>query len=333
MSTRFTHHGGAFSEPRVAREVVCADPQAWDRVDRHHVGDRTQSQVTHGADPPALERQQALLLEMLRRAAGASVSYAQLQDAGIEFPASVVSELELAGVSVERCDIHKRGARRMTGVRLRPPRELSEMPTPPSGFALPDSRESVARLTRALADRVTKPSWRVAALLAGGLAAALLIVALSSGGRGHHVAVAHRQLRAAGSAAARSHIRAASQAGAGAGGRARPAPRAALTAPSPALAAQLDAQGHEMLERGRYGEAIAVLEQTLSATGENLEDCLQPVNETCLTYAYALYDLGRALRLDGNSAAAVPVLQRRLQIENQRPTVQAQLELALAQRS
>jgi hypothetical protein len=64
-----------------------------------------------------------------------------------------------------------------------------------------------------------------------------------------------------------------------------------------------------------------------------LQDCLRPVSETCLTYAYALYDLGRALRLDGDPSAAVPILQRRLRIENQRPTVQAQLELALARTS
>ena len=29
----------------------------------------------------------------------------------------------------------------------------------------------------------------------------------------------------------------------------------------------------------------------------------------CLTYAYALYDLGRALRLSGDPAAAVPILE------------------------
>lgn len=58
-----------------------------------------------------------------------------------------------------------------------------------------------------------------------------------------------------------------------------------------------------------------------------------PASGTCLTYAYALYDLGSALRLDGYPAAAVPILQRRLQIDNQRATVQAQLELALAQTS
>jgi hypothetical protein len=50
----------------------------------------------------------------------------------------------------------------------------------------------------------------------------------------------------------------------------------------------------------------------------------------CLTYAYALYDLGRALLLDGDPRAALGVLSERLQIDNQRATVQEQLELARA---
>ena len=47
-----------------------------------------------------------------------------------------------------------------------------------------------------------------------------------------------------------------------------------------------------------------------------------------MTYAYALYDLGRALRLAGNAGAAVPVLTKRLQIDNQRTTVRNELGLA-----
>jgi tetratricopeptide (TPR) repeat protein len=310
LSARFTQHGGGHSERRDARE----------------------------ADPPVVERQQAVLLEMLRRAAGAPVSYAQLQDAGIEFPASVVSELELAGVSVERCDVHERGGRRLAGVRLDPRREQSEIPgqqseipTQPPASALRDARTSVARLRQALGERVAKLSLPAAALLAAGRVVIVLVLVVSSGGgRALNVAATHRKQRPAVSAAARSHVPAASERGSAAGPQARPTPRATPTPVSPALAVQLDAHGHEMLEQGRYGEAIALLERTLTASGENLQDCRQPASETCLTYAYALYDLGRALRLDGDASAAVPVLRRRLQIENQRPTVQAKLELALA---
>ena len=94
---------------------------------------------------------------------------------------------------------------------------------------------------------------------------------------------------------------------------------------------QLEAQGHELLEAGRSGDAVQVLTRAVSATGQHLGECLQPASETCLTYAYALYDLGRALQLDGHPAAAVPVLQDRLQIDNQRPTVAVELDRARAQ--
>jgi hypothetical protein len=39
-------------------------------------------------------------------------------------------------------------------------------------------------------------------------------------------------------------------------------------------------------------------------------------------------DLGRALRLDGESGAAVQIFSERLRIENQRPVVQHELDLA-----
>lgn len=50
--------------------------------------------------------------------------------------------------------------------------------------------------------------------------------------------------------------------------------------------------------------------------------------EPCLTYADALYDLGRALALSGHPQQAVPILRRRPQINNQRVTVQNELALA-----
>jgi hypothetical protein len=97
---------------------------------------------------------------------------------------------------------------------------------------------------------------------------------------------------------------------------------------SPALASKLEASGHTLLEAGRYGVAIGVLKRAVLATGEHVGACLNPGTQTCLTYAFALYDLGRALRLSGHPDAAVPILERRLQIDNQRPIVAAELELA-----
>ena len=119
-----------------------------------------------------------------------------------------------------------------------------------------------------------------------------------------------------------------------AAGGARPPSARRSTPPAPsvpvsaALATELEAQGHSLLEAGRDADAVTVLKRAVLATGESLDACLEPASSTCLTYAYALYDLGRAVRLSGEPQAAVPILERRLQIDNQRSTVVAQLQLA-----
>jgi tetratricopeptide (TPR) repeat protein len=69
---------------------------------------------------------------------------------------------------------------------------------------------------------------------------------------------------------------------------------------------------------GNYASAIPVLRQAVAAATPD-----------SLTYAYALFDLGRSLRLAGDPRAAVPVLWRRMQIPNQIPVVRAELALAL----
>jgi tetratricopeptide (TPR) repeat protein len=97
---------------------------------------------------------------------------------------------------------------------------------------------------------------------------------------------------------------------------------------SPADAAALQATGHEQLAAGRYPQAIGSLLAAIRASGQSLPACMQPTTDACLTFAYALYDLGRALRLDGNPSAAVPVLRERLRIDNQRPVVEQELQLA-----
>jgi hypothetical protein len=71
-----------------------------------------------GRRAPVLDAQQAMLIGALRRAGGRAVSYAELRDAGIELPATVVSELELAGAPIERCFGGAHGERHVIGVRL-----------------------------------------------------------------------------------------------------------------------------------------------------------------------------------------------------------------------
>jgi serine/threonine-protein kinase len=93
-------------------------------------------------------------------------------------------------------------------------------------------------------------------------------------------------------------------------------PAAQTTAPP--TAATLEAQGHGLMASGNYTGAIPVLRKALTAS-----------SPTSLTYAYALFDLGRSLRLAGDPRAAVPILYKRLQIPNQTNVVRGELELAL----
>jgi eukaryotic-like serine/threonine-protein kinase len=83
--------------------------------------------------------------------------------------------------------------------------------------------------------------------------------------------------------------------------------------------AQLNAQGFELMNAGRYEEAIPVLQRAVDSFPPGTSD---------LNYAYALFNLGRSLRLAGRPDEAIPILEQRLQIPNQRGTVKKELDLA-----
>jgi hypothetical protein len=104
-----------------------------------------------------------------------------------------------------------------------------------------------------------------------------------------------------------------------------PAARAVGARSAAPSAAQLQAHGHELLEAGQGRAASARLSAAIAATGARLSECVEPASNACLTYAYALYDLGRALALEGRSAQAVSVLEQRLRIDNQRGVVASEL--------
>jgi hypothetical protein len=314
--------------------------------------------LEHDVPFEPLERQQALLLAALRKASGAPVSYAQLRDAGIEFPASVVSELELAGVSIERCYERVDGSRRAIGVRLDPTRDDLVISSDPSAdVRVPEPLfESMPAAAAAGADIRSRRSLAPAApLAAAGIALALVIVALTAGdSRGGHTIITTTRSHARSSARAATSIRSVAAAPSQQAAQTQtsqpqtqpasqppttpasqppttPASQPPTTPVSAALAVKLEANGHELLQAGQYTGAVPVLERALAATGESLRGCVQPSNEQCLTYAYALYDLGRALLLSGSPAAAVGVLEHRLQIENQQPIVAAELASARRQ--
>jgi tetratricopeptide (TPR) repeat protein len=83
--------------------------------------------------------------------------------------------------------------------------------------------------------------------------------------------------------------------------------------------ASLNEQGFALIQAGEYEAAVPVLEEAVAAYPEGSED---------LSYAYALFNLGNALRLSGRPDEAIPVLEKRLEIPNQTGTVEAELEQA-----
>jgi serine/threonine-protein kinase len=101
-----------------------------------------------------------------------------------------------------------------------------------------------------------------------------------------------------------------------------PEPEPEAPAPSgddPALAASLNDEGYELLQAGRYEAAIPKLEESVATFPAGTDD---------INYAYALFNLGSALRLSGRAAEAIPILEQRLQIADQTGAVAAELEAA-----
>ena len=94
------------------------------------------------------------------------------------------------------------------------------------------------------------------------------------------------------------------------------------TAPAvedPETGAALNRRGFEMIQAGRYEEAVPVLQQAVDSFPEGSEE---------LDYAYALFNLGNALRLSDRPEEAIPVLERRLEIPNQTAEVESELAAA-----
>jgi serine/threonine-protein kinase len=99
-----------------------------------------------------------------------------------------------------------------------------------------------------------------------------------------------------------------------------PAPTQSQTTPAPTASAdpaQMQMQAHNLINQGKYADAIA-LDKQVVAKGPS----------TGLTYAYALFDLGHALRVSGHPDQAIPILEQRLKINNQRGVVKQELQKA-----
>ena len=101
-----------------------------------------------------------------------------------------------------------------------------------------------------------------------------------------------------------------------------PAPTATTPADQPidpAAGRQLNDQGFALARAGDHEAAVPVLERAVASF---------PQDSTDINYAYALFNLGRSLRLSGRADEAVAPLERRLRFNNQRGVVQRELDLA-----
>ncbi len=181
---------------------------------------------------------------------------------------------------------------------------------PPEPIALAEPVERKGAETA----RPGSPRLRAAAILALFAAAAVIaVVVLSGGGKGGRTADSpHAQAKQA---------KGQKQSGEETETAATEAPAAAPTASGadPTRGSSLNEQGYAMVQAGEYEAAVPVLEEAVRSFPEGTED---------LDYAYALFNLGNALRLSGHPEEAIPVLEQRLQIPNQTETVERELEAA-----
>ena len=324
-----------------------------------------------------LDEDQARLLEMLRAAAGKPVPFSELRSRGIDNPAVLCYELEIAGVPITHVERPRRGAAAVpVGVQLdagwfaAPAAAAQDPPwrercdaglarahqTWTKGFSagsgalagfLTRGRGALARMRARVDDMdtgwdVLSPRQTRAGLLVGAAALAVVIalaIALGSGSG------AHRGSAGLAGAQKRAHL-AGLRGSTGTGGTAHHAQtRRQSTSDSAGTSAghstsvgegggratQLQAEGHQLLAEGHYAAAAADLRAAIAASGGSPARCQEPSTESCLAYAYALYDLGRALQAQDKPGQAVPVLNERLHIDNQRQTVRAQLHSARSQ--
>jgi serine/threonine-protein kinase len=192
--------------------------------------------------------------------------------------------------------------------RRRPSPAPTAAPTPPAKPAPPLPPGS--RTSRG-------PSARPLAI--GALAAAAIAVgiATAAGGGSHHARPARQTV------ASHTPSPVVTRTAPKPKHHAKPAPRPAApteTAPPPPSGVVLEARGHQLMVDGQYGAAISVLHEALRASAPGT-----------LNYAYALFDLGRSLRLAGDPQAAIPILEERLQIPDEPQIVRTELKLALKQ--
>ena len=237
--------------------------------------------------------------------AGAQVDRTHAMGAGIVDPTRPLAPVEPAGRP--RAPVEPAGGPLAPVEPAGRPRATPIQPSPPHGGP----------------GRASAPAKRgpAPALLGAGLAVAAVIalVLVLAGGRDDPQS--DSASRSTSTPAAEGSQRTPTTAAAGP--QPPPPPPAAQPASSGGESpAALNDRGYALIKQGSYGEAVEPLRASVAgykAAGEN-----------GLPYAFALFNLAQALNRSGNPAEAIPLLRERLQYDNQRATVQAELDDALS---
>jgi eukaryotic-like serine/threonine-protein kinase len=212
-----------------------------------------------------------------------------------------------------------------------PPTESMTMPTAQERRAPPESRARSARRRRPRPDVFRPPGvesprrgWLfpilacIGALLAGGA----WLAYSGGGGESGEGTGGKRQAADRKQAGGPEKTSAAAK-----GANSTTAAPSAVADPSTAVSdpgtvgAQLNEEGYSLIQQGRFAEAIPMLRRAVASFPERTSD---------INFAYALFNLGHALRMVGQPEEAIPILERRLQIPDQTETVQTELDAARA---
>ena len=204
-------------------------------------------------------------------------------------------------------------------------------------FAREETPEPPTRKMVATRSRRQPSRWLAgAAIVAAAAAVAVLLLTQGSGGSGGGgPAIAktgnHRTTEStAANAASAAEDATGEAAGPTEEPKSKPGPEPKAPAPKPpkpipndpAAGAALNEEGYALLQAGQAEESVPILEAAVKSF---------PGGSKELNYAYALFNLGQALRLSGRAHDAIPVLRKRLQIPNQTAVVERELEAAEAE--
>lgn len=227
------------------------------------------------------------------------------------------------------------------------PAAASHAPAPtPTPAPAPARRAAAARSPRIPSHRPATESGRppvqrtphraawigalAALVLATGAVVAIAVTAGTGGGTRASTSTGQRNASSAGTSSDRTRSARTTATSASTGATSTPTQptQPAQTTPAPAAAnagpRALNDQGFALIRQGNPAAAVTPLQQSVQSfraegrTGE-------------IEYAFALFNLGNALRMSGRPAEAIPLLEERLRVSNYKRGVVAR-ELALARR-